>query len=535
MSTPTPSDQSRHFSTDHLRADLKGRSVRAGAVTITTQVSRFAINMAGMAVLARLLTPSDFGLIAMLYAITNFVDMFRDMGLSAATIQRAGITQDQVSTLFWLNVGFSAAVSTVIVLCAPLIAAYYGRPELTDVARIIGATFFLGGLNAQHTALLTRQMRFTSQALVTLVSMLLSTTAAIIAAYHGFGYWSLVIQQVSLALFGTIGIWSVSGWVPSRPRWNCGVAPMLKYGFSLAAFGFVNTFSRSLDSVLLGWKVGPASVGFYSRAYQLVLMPIQQINAPLTRVAMPALSRLQNAPDQYRNFYTRALGMTAFLGMPVVALLFVAAEPAIRLMLGPQWMDSVPLFRWLGPAAFFGTFNVGTGWVYASLGHMHRQLKWGLITSATTVTGFMIGLQFGAAGLAASFSIVYCCLTMGPPGFIYCFRGTSLRLRDAWEALWRPAATSLSAAAATWMITSHIHVPAQPALALLLYAVIYGVLYLAAWCALPDGYSHLTRTIGLVKSLKKSKQQATSRGFDVVTVDAKPPVAGEPSLAVVKS
>ncbi len=506
MSTNAPGDPSRHFSTDHLKTDLKGRSVRAGAVTVAAQVSRFVINLGSTAVLARILTPDDFGLIAMLFAVTAFVEMFRDMGLSSATIQRKDIDQSQVSALFWTNVAFSGLVSSLIILAAPWIAAYYGREELTNVGRVIGLTFFLGGLNAQHTALLARQMRFAPQAIVTVCAMFVGAIASIIAAYKGMGYWSLVIGQVALAGASTIGIWSVSGWMPGRPRWDPSVGPMLKYGFNLAGFGFINTFARSFDSVLIGSNLGATQAGLYSKAYQFVLLPIQQINTPLSRVAMPALSRLQSDPAQYRRFFINAVGVTTFIGMPIVALLFVAANEAILLQFGPQWTESVPLFRLLAPAAFFGTFNVATGWVYASLGHTHRQLKWGVVTSICSVTGFLLAIKlgYGAKGVAAAFSIVYCGVTMGIPGFWFCFRGTSLRLADAWEAIWRPAITSIAAAGGTWAFAHYVDLPPNPGLSLLLQGIVYGVMYIAAWLALPNGRERLVGVLSLVKSLKKN-------------------------------
>lgn len=519
MSTAAKDKHDRHFSTDHLKSDLKGRSVRAGALTVFTQFARFALNTGTTMVLARMLAPEDFGLVAMLFAIIMFVEMFRDMGLSSATIQRADITHDQVSTLFWINVLFSAIVGGAIFLAAPLLAAFYEQDKLTNIARALAVMFFVGGLNAQHTALLTRQMRFRAQAIVTIISMVLSSVGSILTAYWGFEYWAVVMQYLLLAVGMTIGTWIASGWMPGLPKPGCGVGPMLKYGVNFALFGFVNSFARSMDNVLIGWKFGPAAVGLYSKAYQLVLMPVLQINTPLGRVAMPALSRLQNEPERYRRFYINAVGITTFLGMPIVAFLFVAAEDTIDLLLGHKWIDAVPLFRILGPAAFFGTFNVATGWVYTSLGHTNRQLKWGLITSSVTVIGFAIGLRYGAEGVAAAFSIVYCGLNLGVPGLAYCYRGTPLRLRDAWEALWRPSVTSISAGVALYLIREYaIHMPTHAFPALMIQGVIYCTLYVLAWCLLPDGKKRLLAIVGHVKTMRGggSEKQTTAAGFPVV-------------------
>jgi O-antigen/teichoic acid export membrane protein len=499
----TDADKNRYFSTDHLKSDLKGRSVRAGALTVFTQVSRFTLNTGTTIILARILTPADFGLVAMLFAIIMFVEMFRDMGLSSATIQRATITHDQVSTLFWINVVFSLLVAAGICLASPYIADFYNEQRLRHVAYVLALTFFLGGANAQHAALLTRQMRFRALAIITIASITLSSALSIAVAYYTRNYWALVAGYLSLAVFMTIGMAAASGWVPGLPKRRCGIRPMIKYGFNFAAFGFVNNFARSMDSVLIGRAFGSQQLGLYSKAYQLVLMPIQQINVPLTRVAMPALSRLQGEPARYRKFFISAVGMTTFIGMPFVACLFVAAPAAIELMLGPQWLGAVPIFRILGPAAFFGTFNIATGWVYASLGHTDRQLKWGLITSTVTVIGFFIGMPWGPLGIGAAFSIVYCTLTLGPPGFWYCFRGTPLRMRDAWQALWRPGVTSIGAAVVTWfVVTTFLTLPVNAGLSLLVQMAIYTLAYVAAWLMIPDGHRHLLNVWSLLKQMR---------------------------------
>jgi O-antigen/teichoic acid export membrane protein len=512
----------RHFSTDHLKSDLKGRSVRAGAITIVTQFGRFALNTGTTMVLARLLEPSDFGLVAMLFAIIMFFDAFRDMGLSAATIQRADINHDQVSTLFWLNVLFSAIVSGFIFAMAPVLAWFYGKPELVNIARVMAGMFLVGGLNAQHSALLTRQMRFRALALITLVSMIVGSAGSIAAAYAGWGYWAIVAQYLLLAVGMTAGMWIASGWVPGLPRRRCGVKPMLAYGFNAAMFQFVNSFARSMDTVLIGRALGSATVGLYSKAYQLVLMPILQINTPLGRVAMPALSRLQDNPVQYRRFYIKAVGITTFLGMPCVAFLFVAADATIDLLLGHKWVDAVPLFRILGPAAFFGTFNVGTAWVYSSLGHTNRQLRWGVVTSTVAVTAFLLALPYGAQGVAAAFSIVYCGLTVGPPGFWYCFRGTFLRLGDVWEAIWRPATASIAAGVVTYALTrSALTIPAEPVPALLIQGAIYTAAYLLCWTLLPGGRRRLADVFGLYKSFRAGKGRV-DLGDDQPTATTRP-------------
>jgi O-antigen/teichoic acid export membrane protein len=262
---------------------------------------------------------------------------------------------------------------------------------------------------------------------------------------------------------------------------------------------------------LVGRVLGAAVLGLYAKAYQLLLLPIQQINVPLTRVAVPALCRLQNDPAQYRDFYKKAVLMIAALGMPLVAFLFVSAHKTIPLLLGPQWTDAVSLFRILAPAAFFGTFNVATGWVYLSLGQTDRMFRWGIFTSAVTVAAFFVGVRWGAPGVAAAFSVVFCGLTMGPPSIAYCFRRSPLRPADLWSALWRPAAAALSAGLLLFAV--EVFLPGQAAhaaqgthrpliRACLLDAALYGLFYVGVWLLLPGGRRFLADVAGLVNDLR---------------------------------
>ena len=228
--------QNNFFDTEYLKTDLKGRSVRGGAVTMAAQGVTFFIRMGSTMVLARLLTPQDFGLIAMVTAVTGFVVMFKDMGLSMATVQKAEINHGQISTLFWINVVLSLGVMLVTAALAPAIAWFYGEPRLTWITLALAGAFVFGGLTVQHQALLRRSMRFGTLALIGIIGMLVGIVAAIIAAWYGAGYWALVIMQLSGAIAGAIAVWVACGWRPSLPVRCSGVREMLAFGGNLTGF-----------------------------------------------------------------------------------------------------------------------------------------------------------------------------------------------------------------------------------------------------------------------------------------------------------
>jgi O-antigen/teichoic acid export membrane protein len=504
---PDPGIDVSTFSTEHLQADLPGHSVRGGVITLLTQGGRFAANMLGTAVLARLLSPSDFGLLLMIFALTGIVEMFKDMGLSTATVQVQKINHLQLSALFWLNVLLGTTLTVIVAAASPLVSWFYHDPRLTKMTIVLSTTFFLGGLSIQHRAILTRQMRFAALGLTDLIGFCAGMIAAIVCAVITRSVWSLVVLQIVQIVVTTISSWIVTRWTPSLPVRRSGVDAMLKFGANLAGFNFVNYFARNMDNVLIGREWGKEILGLYGKAYQLLMLPIMQISVPFSKVAIPTLSRLQNDPEKFRAYYRKGVMLLAFLGMPIVVLLFVAADETIRVCLGPKWGAAVPIFRVLSPGAFFGTFNMATGWVYTSRGDTHRQLRWGILTSAVTVIAFLIAVPHGAFWVGASFSIVYCSLTMGYPAFAYCFRGTPLRMKDMGEAIWRPTVASLGAGALLWALMPWLRGHGSAFITLAVASILYGIAYFGFWVILPGGMRFIRNVFSMAGHLRPKGRQ----------------------------
>lgn len=479
--------------------DLRRRAVQGGSFMLLAQALKFSAQLGSTMVLARLLTPEDFGLIAMVAVVTGFVAMFKDLGLSMATVQRQEISHAQVSALFWINVALGVAVLGVATGLAPLVAWFYGDPRLTAITIALASAFGLSGLGIQHQALLKRNMRFGALASVEVGSLLCGIAAAILAALHGAGYWSLVILQVATAAAAMAGVWVLSRWRPGRPQRTPGVASLLSFGANLTGANLLLYLRRHSDNLLIGRFWGSHPLGLYTKAYQLLLLPVHQINAPLSYVAIPTLSRLQNDARAYRAYFRQGVLVIVTLGMPIVAFLFVAADKVILTVLGGQWLDSVPIFRALAPAAFLGTLNVATGWVYVSLGHTDRQLRWAAVVLGVTAIGFLIGVHWGALGVAVALSLTTALVKY--PGFLYCFRTSPLRVSDVMDVIWRPAVASLAAAAATWWLGLGDQAELPLLLALGLEATIFAALYLGVWLVLPQGSRQLRGILALMAEL----------------------------------
>jgi PST family polysaccharide transporter len=400
----TPQDHDRLFRTEHLRPDLAARSVRGGAVTLAAQGLRFALQIGSTMILARLLVPGDFGLIGMAAAVTGFVALFRDLGLSQATVQRETITHADVNALFWVNVGVSVVLALVTVALAPLLGWFYGDSRVTGITMALGIGFLFGGITVQHQALLDRQMRFASRGAVDVGSLAVGAVAGVLAAVLGAGYWSLVAQTLAMTVSASMGYWMLSRWRPGRPAWSSAARSMLHFGGHLTGFQVVNYLGRNVDNLLIGrvWGAGP--LGLYTRAYQLLMLPIRQVNAPLASVGMPALGRLRNEPERYRAIYLRVLEKIALLTMPGVALLIGTSDWIIRLVLGPGWEGAAAIFTWLGVAALIQPAANTTGWLFISQERGRDMFRWGIIGTVISVAAILAGLPWGVVGVAAVYA-----------------------------------------------------------------------------------------------------------------------------------
>jgi O-antigen/teichoic acid export membrane protein len=398
-------DQNRHFSTDHLKNDLGGRSARGGVVTLSAQVFKFVLSTATAIVLARLLMPEDYGLIGMVAIVVGFLGMFQYLGLSTATVKWSQLSHQQVSTLFWVNIGLSATIMLLTMASAPLIAWFFKEPRLVGITCGYSIIILITGLSIQHEALLMRQMRFGVTALIEIAAMASGLGVAIIAAWYGAGYWALVINQLVLALVTVVGAWSACRWRPSLPTRAAGVRSMLSYGGNLTGYNIMTYFARNLDNALIGKFWGAYQLGVYSRAYQILLMPMAQINNPLMAVAVPALSRLIDTPARYRAAYLKLLEKIAMVTMPGVIFMIASSDWLVLFLLGPQWKDTGRIFMLLGVAAILQPSTRSALWLFTTQGRAREMFVWGVMSAVIAVISILAGLPWGATGVAASYAV----------------------------------------------------------------------------------------------------------------------------------
>lgn len=429
------------FKTEHLKKDLKRKAVRGGSLTVGGQAAKFALRLGSLAILARLLTPEDYGLMAMTIVVSGLMGVMRDGGLIHATVQKESINHEEISLLFWINVGIGLTVSVALVAVAPLVSLIFHEPRLTALLSLLSITFLLGGCDVQHKALLRRNMRFGALAVIDILSMAIGIGVAIAMALRGWGYWALAWLEIAKAASSLILSWCLLWWIPSLPRWNRNVISTLRFGGNIVIYNVVNFISRNADNALIGWYWGDVALGLYSRAYSVLLLPVRNVNAPFSAVAIPILSRAKQDLSRLKRYFTEAASLVAAVVIPLVACSAVFANELVRIFLGEGWEETAILFRLLSiPALLFGA-SQPISWLYIVLDRTVLLRNVGLVAAPVNVAAFCAGLPFGPKGVA----IGYMCSSaiMYYPIMRYALKGTGITILDVLRTWSQPLLASL--------------------------------------------------------------------------------------------
>lgn len=394
----------RWLSEEAARRDLGQRTLRGGAVFAVSRTGRGLLDLAATLALARLLSPEEFGLVGLAAAVTGFLTLFQDLGLSTGTIQRPALRHEEVSRLFWINLGLGASLAALTAALAPLLALFFGEPRLLGVVRVLAVGFVFGGAAVQHDALLKRNLRQGRLAGVELAAVAGGGGAGVLFALAGAGAWALVAQTLVYGGLRCALLWWVCDWRPGPPWRGASVREHLRMGGHVTGFTVVNYFARNLDDVLIGRFVGMEALGLYRQAYRLLMLPLRQLNAPIASVARPALARLTDEPERYRRAYLRMLDKVLFLTMPLGGVLLVHAGLVLEVVLGPRWRPAEAMFRWLGLLVFSQPMANTMGWLFISQGRTADMFRWGLVGSSLSMISFAAGLPWGAEGVALAYA-----------------------------------------------------------------------------------------------------------------------------------
>ena len=388
---------------DHRESNNLGRlALRGGVVSVAIQYGNGLLQIVAAIVLARLLAPEDFGLVAIVTVLTNFAPLLIDFGLGDATAQRKKITRSQVSSLFWLSSGIGLAIAVVVAACSPLIAAIYGEPRLEPIALCTAITFVLWGVSNQHLALLRRTMQFGRIARIQTLGTLAGIAVAIVIAICGYGYWALVLRPIANAVCVAFGAWFACRWRPGFPIFDEEVKSMVRFGLHVVGFSVTYTVAKAVDRIALGLFYRPDQVGYYQNAITLYESSIFSTLAQLHTVGSAALSKLQANPAALRQKYEAALSALAFFMMPAAAILSVTAQDITVLLLGEKWRAAGSLLSILALRGIFQAIEGSQGWLHLSIGRADRWQNWGIVSLGVQVVAVLGGLPFGAMGVAVA-------------------------------------------------------------------------------------------------------------------------------------
>lgn len=454
--------------------DLKARAIRGGFAKVCSQGVNFALRIGSLMVLARLLDPKDFGLVGMVTAFTGVLNLFRDFGLSSATVQRVEVSEEQISTLFWINSLVGVVLWLLLASVSPLVAAFYREPRLLWVTIVLAVGFLFNAVGVQHSAMLQRQMRFTALSVIEITSQLVSVGVGIGMALYGFRYWSLVAMTIAAPLVTSISLWLTTGWIPGLPRRRVGVHSMMRFGGTITLNGLVVYVAYNLEKVLLGRFWGAETVGIYGRAYQLINIPTDNLNSAVGEVAFSVLARVQNDVARLRSYFLKGYSLVLALTVPVTVACALFANDLISVLLGPKWKAAVPIFRLLAPTILMFAMMNPFSWLLFSMGWVSRSLKIALVIAPLAISAYVIGLPYGPKGVALAYSTAMTIWLV--PHILWCVHGTNISFGDILAVVKRPVVSAAVGAALAFAVEFEFSQALPPFLRLIISCgILFGV------------------------------------------------------------
>ena len=377
----------------------------------------------------------------MALVVNSAVDLFRDLGISSAVIQKKGLADTCLSSIFWLNTSLGIGLTGLVWLFSPLVSQFYREPRLGSVLTAIAPVSFVAGLGLVHRSLLERDLRFQALAKAEMVATLAASIISVWVASVGFGVWSLVLQSLTNVTFSVAIAWLTTGWLPSKHfRWS-DIRPLAKFSMGLVGFNLCNFCSRNADYLLIGRFLGTRELGLYTIAYRLMLYPLHNISAVMGRIMFPVLAQINEDLPRFRRGYLTAISSIALASFPMMTGLMVTADLLVPVVLGSQWKPVVPLIQILASIGLIQSIGTTVGSIYQAKARTDLLLEWGLLSSSLTVLSFAIGLNWGTVGVASAYALVSVALAV--PSIVIPFRLIGLELSEFASRLWRPAVCSL--------------------------------------------------------------------------------------------
>ena len=480
-----------HSGAEHGYQYVRDASVRGGREGVVALVGRSALRLSAMVLLARLLTPEDFGLVAMAGIVLSWFHIVADLGLHMAAVQRRQIGDEELSTLFWINVGGGILLAALTIASAPLLVRIFDEPRLAGAAAVLSLTLVGVGIGTQHEAIIRRRLNYGFLHMAGVISEVAGLGAALLAAVGGLGYWAVILHQIVTQAARVVLLWSKTGWRPRSFGRLSDVAPLLRYGSRLIPAHLLAHAARNFGEIIVGVGSGAASLGLFKRAHSIATMA-EEAKLPLKSIVPASLSRLQDRTQEFSRFYIYAISLSSLAGCGIVGWVTAEAPAATRLILGDQWLAITPLIRLLAPAGIVAALGSASEWMLMPLGEMNRLLVLRMLRLTIVIVGVLVGWRWGVEGVAVGYSVASCVSLVSE------LVGTATRVptHGLTGALVRPILAAAGAGYVVFRIVTPISVGT-----LVLELLLYTVLFAAIHAALPGGWRFMN---SLLRAIRKA-------------------------------
>jgi len=356
-------------------------------------------------ILTRLLSPQDFGLVGMVLVFTNFASVFADMGFGVALVQKLDVTQHHKNAVFWISIVIGAVTTLIMAAAAPLIASFYNVPEVQPLAVAISLIFFINAFATVKVALLQKAMDFRKIAAAQLTSTVISGLVALYLAFSGFGVWSLVAMYIASAIVNVAVLWMITPWRPDFSlQWHA-LKDLSKFTMNLLGFSVFNYWTRNGDNLLVGRFVGSAALGIYARSYQILLLPVSQVSGVITNVMFPAFSAIQKDVERVKDMYLKSISVISLVTFPLTLGLLVVSQSFVLALFGDKWAEMIPILQVFCLLGLIQSIGTTVGWIYQSQGRTDIMFRWGLVSGSIFIISFVVGLRWGALGVAVAYTV----------------------------------------------------------------------------------------------------------------------------------
>jgi len=507
-----PFNKAGLFMTPAYGTRLRRIAIRGAGLLLSAETITYLVSLVSVSILARILVPSDFGLVAIVTTFSGFLATLTKIGFPEAILQRRDMSHRLATNVFWINIALTIALTLAFAASGPLLANLYHDPRIIRVSALASLSIIFTGASMVHGALLDRGMCFSAGATNAVVGRLAAAVVAIVFALAGCGYWALVAGVVAQPLALFVGAWFLCRWTPGLPRRAVGTGSLLSFAIHLSGTANVNYWTRNFDNVLVGWRFGSASLGLYKKAYDLFALPANQLFS-MFPVAVSTLSRLVKDPPQYRRYFLSGLSSVAIVGMGVAGAMTLIGRDVVRIILGPRWDAAGSIFTFFAPGIGILLMYKSVTMIHLSLGTTGRLFRWTILEVAVTAPLFFLGLRWGPTGVAAAWTASFCILIL--PAFQYAGSPIQLEISAVIRSTWRFVAASLLAGCACALVIRFIGPLADlpgwsgALVRAIVTSVLFGALYVGSIILVHGGYAPLRILAGVMQDMISWKKPPT--------------------------